>query len=48
MYSVYTKKHKKKKKSFKKEYSEVMQRRIDFVQERIKREQEEKSKLKYF
>lgn len=45
MYSVYTKKHKNKKKD---DYKQAMQNRINYVNERIKKEQEEKTKLKYF
>lgn len=45
------KKHKKKKKKFwnsPSEYAQVMEKRIAFVNERIKREKEEKARLKYF
>lgn len=45
MYKVFVKNHKPKKKD---EYKEAMGKRIFYVQSRIKKEQEEKAKLKYF
>ena len=45
MYKVFVKNHKPKKKD---EYKEVMKKRIFFVKSRIKKEQEEKTKFKYF
>lgn len=51
MYSVYVKPKKWKKKKQKNpnnEYKQVMDKRINFVQDRIKKEQEKKSEFKYF
>ena len=50
MYSVYVKpkKGKKKQKNPNNEYKQVMDKRIDFVQDRIKKEKEKKSEFKYF
>ena len=50
MYSVYVKpkKWKKKQKNPNNEYKQVMDRRINFVQDRIKKEQEKNTEFKYF
>lgn len=50
MYSVYVKpkKGKKKQKNQNNEYKQVMNRRINFVQDRIKKEQEKNTEFKYF
>jgi hypothetical protein len=45
MYSVYVKNHKPKKKD---DYQKAMENRIKFIQDRQRKEQEEKAKLKYF
>jgi hypothetical protein len=45
MYSVYVKNHKPKKKD---DYQKAMENRIKYVQDRQRKEQEEKAKLKYF
>ncbi len=50
MYSIYTKpkKWKNKTKSHKKEYSDAINNRIKYVNDRINREKEEQAKLKFF
>ena len=51
MYSVYVKPNKWKKKKQKNpnnEYKQVMNRRINFVQDRIKKEKEKNTEFKYF
>ena len=45
MYSVYNKKHKNKKKD---EYKEVIEKRIQYVNDRIKKEKEKELLFKYF
>ncbi len=45
MYKVFVKNHKPKRKD---DYKQAMNNRIKYIQDRIKKEKEEQSKLKYF